>query len=114
MSAEDRDLERAAAGLASRLPEPLAIFARIAHNYRWSWADQGAALFAAIDPHRWDLCGRNPVRLLQEAPAESLAAAAADEALIARAHELLGLIDDDLARPASAGPVSPECPAAIF
>src|SRR4051794_12149805 len=114
MSAGERDLERAAAGLASRLPEPLAIFARIAHNYRWSWADTGAALFAAIDSHRWDLCGRNPVRLLQEASVESLAAAAADDALIARGQELLGLIDDDLARPAPAGPVTPERPAAIF
>src|SRR4051794_18469831 len=114
MSAGERDLERAAAGLASRLPEPLAIFARIAHNYRWSWADTGAALFAAIDSHRWDLCGRNPVRLLQEASVESLAAAAADDALIARGQELLGLIDYDLARPAPAGPVSPERPAAIF
>jgi glycogen phosphorylase len=108
------DLDRAATGLASRLPEQLATFARIAYNYRWSWTPGGDELFAAIDPHRWELCGRNPVRLLQEVSADALAAAAADAQLVARANEVLGAIDDDLARTPAPGPVTPERPAAFF
>jgi glycogen phosphorylase len=108
------DLERAADGLASRLPARLATFARVAFNYRWSWTPGGDELFAAIDPHRWELCARNPVRLLQEASADALAAAAADDALVARADAVLDEIRGDLERPAAAGAATPERPAAFF
>src|ERR1700761_9768517 len=83
-----RDLERAADALASRLPEPLGVFARLAYNYRWSWSVDGPGLFRAIDPDRWDRCGENPVRLLEEASAGRLRAAAADQALLDRAAAL--------------------------
>jgi starch phosphorylase len=66
------DLRRAAAALAACVPEQLAPLARIAFNYRWSWADGGPELFEAVDPKRWRLCGQNPVRLLQEAPRAAL------------------------------------------
>jgi starch phosphorylase len=116
MRAGAGDLERATAALGSRLPERLAPLAELAYNYRWSWTPGGDELFAAIDGHRWALCGRNPVRLLQEVSADALAAAAADERLIARAEDVLGTIRDDLARPpAPVGRVvSPERPAAFF
>src|SRR3954453_80674 len=114
MHAGAPDLERAATGLASRLPEQLAAFARLAYNYRWAWTPGGDELFAAIDPHRWELCGRNPVRLLQEVSADALAAAAADSQLIARADEVLGAVRDDLDRSPASGPVTPERPAAFF
>jgi starch phosphorylase len=114
MDAGATDRDRAASGLASRLPEPLAPFARLAYNYRWAWTPGGDELFAAIDPHRWELCGRNPVRLLQEVSADALAAAAADSRLIARADEVLGVVRDDLDRPPEQGPVTPERPAAFF
>ena len=42
MIAGERDLNRAAAALASRLPEPLGVLARLAYNYRWAW-DPGRA-----------------------------------------------------------------------
>src|SRR3954470_5823188 len=80
-----RDLERAADALASRLPEPLGVFARLAYNYRWAWAADGPDVFRSVDPERWDRCAENPVRLLEEAPADRLPAAAADEALLGRA-----------------------------
>ena len=44
------DLRRAAAALASRVPEPLAPFARLAYNYRWSWTPGGDEAFAAHRP----------------------------------------------------------------
>jgi starch phosphorylase len=109
-----RELERAANGLASRLPERLATFADLAYNYRWSWTPGGDELFAAISPHRWELCGRNPVRLLQEVSADALAAAADNDQLIARAAEVRAAVESDLARPAAPGPVTPEHPVAFF
>ena len=71
-----RDIERAAEALATRLPEPLGVFARIAYNYRWAWDPDGPETFAAIDPDRWEKVAENPVKLLQEAATDRLAAAA--------------------------------------
>jgi glycogen phosphorylase len=79
------DLERAAAELAGRLPEPLAPLARLAYNYRWSWLPGGDALFRSLDPQRWELCLHNPVRLLQEVPPATLRRVAADSGLVERA-----------------------------
>ena len=109
-----RDLERAADALASRLPEALGVFARIAYNYRWSWSVDGPSVFRAIDPERWDRCAENPVRLLQEADAGLLAAAAEDDELLARAAALDEEIRGDLARPAREGTASPDRPIAYF
>ncbi len=89
----------AVAALAARLPAPLAPLAGVAYNYRWSWADDGPAVFTAIDPERWARVGANPVRLLSEADAPVLEAAAADGGLIERAEALAALIEADLARP---------------
>ncbi len=114
MAAGRADLERTARALAKPLPPPLGVLARLALNYRWSWLPDGPALFEAVDPARWELCGQNPVRLLQEAPAESLERAAADRALIARATAAEEALTADLARPTAAGSPPPECPAAFF
>ena len=77
-----RDLRAATDELAQRLPEPLAPLATLAYNYRWSWLPGGPELFAAIDAERFELSGRNPVRLLQECSAQTLRAAADDASLI--------------------------------
>src|SRR4051794_23018187 len=111
--AGQRDLDRAAAVLAARVPEQLGPLARLAYNYRWSWSAEGHALYAAVDPARWELCLRNPVRLLQEASAAALERAAADEDLVARAQALEATVQADLDRPA-AGPLSPDAPVAYF
>src|SRR5918912_2683671 len=95
-----RDLERAADALASRLPEPLGVFARLAYNYRWSWTPDGPDVFRAIDPERWERCAENPVRLLEEASAQRLRDAAGNQELLARAAALEQEIAADLARPA--------------
>ena len=86
MTAGHDDLLRAAEALAARVPQPLAVLARLAYNYRWSWTPDGPDLFAAVDPVRWERCGENPVRLLQETGLESLACAAAGDADAARAR----------------------------
>src|SRR3954452_20673049 len=109
-----RDLERAADALASRLPEPLGVFARLAYNYRWSWAFDGADVFRAIDPERWERVAENPVRLLQETSADRLAAAASDSALLERAATLEQEVLSDLARPPRPGLATLERPVAYF
>lgn len=108
------DVRRAAADLAQRLPAPLAPFARLAYNYRWSWMPGGPELFRAIDPARFEAGAQNPVRLLQEASAATLARVAADEALIERAVALEGELRADLDRPPAPEAPDPERPVAFF
>src|SRR3954449_12859531 len=84
VQAGSRDLERAAEALATRLPEPLSVLARLAYNYRWSWDPDGPDVFRDIDPERWERVAENPVKLLQEANPQRLIDAAKDEPLLAR------------------------------
>src|SRR5436309_4784382 len=107
------DVRRAAEDLAERIPDALAPLARLAYNYRWSWLPGGPELFAAIDRERFELCLQNPVRLLQEASSRALPRAAADEALVAHAHELESQVRADLERPWRTG-VDPDRPVAFL
>jgi len=109
----DEDLARRAANLAMRLPDTLAPLARIAYNYRWCWYPGGKDVFRAIDAGRWELCGENPVRLLQEVSGEALARAARDAELLGRATSLEDTFTADLSRPA-VGPIAPERPIAFL
>ena len=109
----DEELGRRAADLAGRLPGELASLARIAYNYRWCWFAGGKDVFRSIDEGRWELCGENPVRLLQEVSGEALARAAGDRALLARVASLEEAFATDLRRP-PAGAVAPERPIAFF
>ena len=86
------DIRQAADQLAARLPTLLAPLARIAFNYAWSWLPDGDAVFQAVDPHRWRLCQRNPVRLLQESQMAALERAAADRTPVSYTHLTLPTI----------------------
>jgi len=106
-------LARRAADLAQRLPEALTPLAHLAYNYRWCWYPGGKDVFRSIDEARWELCGENPVRLLQEVSTEKLARAASDHDLLARVASLEDAFAVDLKRPPT-GPVTPERPIAFF
>lgn len=108
------DIQRAAAELAERLPAALAPLARLAFNYRWSWLPGGPELFRSIDPERFAIGAENPVRLLQEAPARALRAAAGDQALIGQARALESAVRVELDRPPAAGPITPGDPVAFL
>jgi starch phosphorylase len=111
----DRDISRAAAALASRMPAALAPFARIAYDYRWSWTPGADQLFAEIDPQRWELCAHNPVRLLEEAAIEGLQRAAQDAGLLERAAAVEAALRAERERPAhEVGPVKRDRPVAFF
>ncbi len=108
------DIARAAAFLASKLPQALGPFARLAFNYAWSWAPGGPDIFRALDPDQWDACGANPVRLLQAASREALEGASADGALLERAADLESRRGADLARPFAGGFPDPGSPIAFL
>ncbi|HEX8120611.1 MAG TPA: alpha-glucan family phosphorylase [Solirubrobacteraceae bacterium] len=114
MTAGRDDIERAAGALASRLPWPLAVHARLAFNYRWAWLADGPDVFRAVDAARWRACGGNPVRLLEEASGEALLRAAADPSLIARAEAVERAVRADLARPPRDEVVAADRPVAYF
>ncbi|HEY1593570.1 MAG TPA: alpha-glucan family phosphorylase [Solirubrobacteraceae bacterium] len=113
MTAGREDIQAAAAELAERLPDPLEPVARLAYNYRWSWLPGAHDLFASIDRERFELCLRNPVRLLQEASTRALRRAAENELLVGRARALSRAVDEELARPA-AGFLNPDRPVAFL
>ncbi len=104
------DILAAAEDLAERIPDALAPLARIAYNYRWAWLPGGPELFRAVDSERFDLCMRNPVRLLQESPARVLKRAAHDRELVARAQAIEAEIAADLERPHGGAPLDPDQP----
>jgi starch phosphorylase len=93
------DLEERAESLAARLPEELHPLARVAYNYRWSWARDGAATFRDINPYRWALLGENPVRFLSDLWPATVERAASDPVLRERAQALEAEVNADLARP---------------
>ena len=115
MSHGDRDLSRAAAALASRIPQELAPLARIAYDYRWSWTPCADRLFAEIDPERWELAAHNPVRLLEEASVDGLQRAAHDAGLLERAAAVEEVLRAERERPPhEVGPVTAQRPVAFF
>jgi starch phosphorylase len=110
-----RDIRRAAQILASRVPGRLAPLAEVSYNFSWTWREGGEPLFRSIDPFRWRMCRQNPVRLLQEAPEESLERAAITPPLVARAEALRDALEADKARPLrEAGDATAEHPVAFF
>ncbi len=109
-----RDLERAAAALAGRVPPALAPLAKLAFDYRWSWWPGGPEMFRAVDPRRWERSGGNPVRLLQESSADTLARAAEDADLIARAASMAEAMAAERARPWAPSPFPADRPVAFL
>jgi starch phosphorylase len=109
------DLERVVDDLADRLPERLWPLARVAYNYRWSWAPGGEELFRSFDPLRHERCRGNPIRLLGQLPLSKLEEAGRDHETHAAAAALAEVIEGDFAaQPITRGPVSREHPVAFF
>ncbi|TCO57264.1 alpha-glucan family phosphorylase [Actinocrispum wychmicini] len=76
------------------LPESLADLGTLANNLRWTWHPPTQDLFAMVDPQAWEDLGGDPLRMLEQAPAERLRLLAADEDFMTRVRA----ISDDLKR----------------
>src|SRR5918996_615904 len=109
-----RDLARAVRDLADRLPERLWPLARVAYNYRWSWAPGGEELFRRIDPVRFERARGNPVSFLFHLPTDVLERVAHDHEVVSTAERLQRACDGELAAPSiSRGEVTSERPVAF-
>ena len=60
------------------LPPALRSLASLAKNLRWSWDQETQELFASIDPELWEICGKNPMKLLSQVSYSRLEELAAD------------------------------------
>lgn len=109
----DSDIDAAVAELAETLPDALRPLARVAYDYRWCWAADGAATFEAIDAQRWARCAANPLRFLSELRPSTLRRAAADPAIVARVAALAAELRAERERPWRAGAASPQHPVAF-
>jgi hypothetical protein len=92
--------------LQRRLVPELDPLANVAYDLRWSWIRGGPAVFAAIDPHRWRLAGRNAVRFLFELTYEEQMTAIAQPGVVDKVKWLVS----ELATP----PVRRQAPGAEF
>ena len=80
-----------------KLPEPLLGLERLAWNYWWSWAPDGAFVFRDLDPGVWEECEHNPRRLLKEVSEFRLMQMATDPEYDARVRRLTRRFDAYLA-----------------
>ena len=72
----------------NQLPVPLAPLERLAWNYWWSWAADGAEIFRDLEPEIWEECEYNPLRLLAKTSAYRLAEAATDPVYLERVRRI--------------------------
>jgi starch phosphorylase len=110
-----RDVARAVAELAERLPEPLAPLARLTFNYRWSWLEGAAALFEEIDPAVWRRSECNPRDVIEAASPRRFRELADEPGYVKRLRSAAERLEADLARPwAAPAPLAPDRPVAYF
>jgi glycogen phosphorylase len=85
---EASEIEKRGAAQQNPLPAPLAPLERLAWNYWWSWAADGAGIFRDLDPEIWEECENNPRQLLAKTSAYRLAEAATDPVYLERVRRL--------------------------
>ena len=95
-----RDVERAVAELAERLPRALRPLAALAYDYRWTWVPDEAAAFRDVDPSLWERTHGNPRATIELAHPARLRQLGEDRAYVARVEALAAARDADLSRPA--------------
>jgi starch phosphorylase len=91
------EIERRMAPRERTLPEPLRSLGRLAWNYWWSWAADGAAVFRDLDPAVWEECEHNPRRLLAEVSEFRLMQMATDPVYNERVRVLAAHFDEYMA-----------------
>lgn len=82
------------------LPASIARLSELAYNLWYSWNDSAKSLFAEIDATLWEQFQHNPVRLLTEAPGNTLERLAGDGDFLRRYQEVLQQYDAYMQAPA--------------
>ena len=100
----------------SQLPTPLIPLERLAWNYWWSWAADGASLFRDLDSEIWEECEHNPRQLLAKTSAYRLAEAAADPVYLERVRRIALNFQSYMAAPSQLpqSAITAEHPVAYF
>lgn len=83
------------------MPSELRPLAELAYDLWWSWHPGGSEIFQAVDEHRWEASGKNPVKLLRDLPRARLATLRQDEAFLEQLHRLHAAWRSDHAAPSS-------------
>src|SRR3954451_22591254 len=68
-------------------------------NLRWSWHPETRDLVEALDPHLWQTCKGDPVKVLGEVSAERLATLARDRRFLRRMQDVVDDLQDYLSGP---------------
>jgi starch phosphorylase len=84
--------------LSEKLPLPLKRLADLAYNYWWSWRTERISLFQTIDAQQWELCGHNPVAMLESASYERLTQLAEDPVYLKLVTSLAQEFDEYMAQ----------------
>jgi starch phosphorylase len=75
------------------IPERIARLHELAYNLWWTWNPEATALYASIDPARWDQVEHSAVRLLTEVDGAVLARCADNPDFLARYDAVLSAFD---------------------
>src|SRR5712691_3376343 len=82
------EIERSTAARGRELPSNLQPLERLAWNYWWSWAPDGAETFRDLDAEVWEQCQHNPRALVAQASDFRLAERAVDPSYAERVKQL--------------------------
>jgi glycogen phosphorylase len=85
---ETTEINRKRTANENNLPSPLKPLQRLAWNYWWSWAADGASIFRDLDPEIWEECEHNPRQLLDRTSDYRLAQVATDPLYLERVRQL--------------------------
>src|SRR6266576_837608 len=114
------EIERSTAARGRELPPNLQPLERLAWNYWWSWAPDGAETFRDLDAEVWEQCEHNPRALLAQASDLRVSERAADPSYVERVRQLAARFDSYLSntRPSPnlrlAGSITATAPVAYF
>src|SRR5713226_9064222 len=114
------EIAQSAAAHGRELPPNLQPLERLAWNYCWSWAPDGAETFRDLDAEAWEQCQHNPRALMAQVSDPRLAERAVDPSYAERVSKLAARFDAYLSdtRPSPnlhlAGSITAEAPVAYF
>src|SRR5258708_755922 len=114
------EIERSTAVRARELPPNLQPLERLAWNYWWSWAPDGAETFRDLDEDVWEQTEHNPRAQLAQASDLRVAERAADPSYAERVRQLAARFDSYLSDTRSspnlhlAGSITAAAPVAYF